>query len=229
MKKSVKILSAVMAVVLVFTCGVGATLAYLNAKAEAPVVNTFCAKNLVEKPEDFQLWEHNVKYDEKTAKHVFTDDKAEVKGVNYERVTPGEILPKDPFVRVKNVENAYLFIEVKNDLAPGMTYKMDSTWEAVKENGTQLVGENGGLIFVKKVSDPTMANDYVLAAREANVEYDILNPEHIEVANNFDPANATPEKQVALTVWGYLTQAANFDDYNASWAASPFYKAPATK
>ena len=222
MKKSVKILSALLALVLVFACGIGATLAYLK-KETAPVKNTFVAQDLVLKDSDFVLKEHKVVRDEKTGIHKFDDAMTEVNEVKYERVTPGETLPKDPFVRVKNVENAYLFIEVKDDLADGMSYTMDDSWKAVtsKETNKQLVGPQGGLMFVKELNAEGAKNVNVLPAlTEASPysTYKILAPEEIKVDGaTFKPETAAADKNVALSFWAYLTQADNFETYQDSW------------
>ena len=221
MKKSVKILSALLAVVLVFTCGVGATLAYLH-KETAEVKNTFSAKDLLEDPEDFQIWEHNVERNEANGEHKFVDPKEEVKQINYDRVTPGEVLPKDPFVRVKNIENAFLFVEIVNKLDAKMTYVVDESWVPVMKGEQQVLGDHGGLLYVKQVKAEGF-DPYVLPARTEKVEFNILKKgqEVITVAKDFDPAAIKAGTEVSLSFWGYLTQYdATLNTPVASWEAT---------
>ncbi len=220
MKISKKALALVVAMTLAIGCVTGGVLAWLTAQTES-VVNTFTAAKLIDDPKtDFVLKEHKVVRDGTTGTHVFDEAMTEVNAVTYERVVPGENLPKDPFVRVKNAENAYLFIEVKNELANGMTYTMDPSWKELMIDGQQATGKNGGLVFVKKVDAVDAKNEYVLPARDAAETFKILNPEKIVVDATFDPAAVNNDGSVKLSFWAYLAQADGFENYTAAWNAT---------
>ena len=211
MKKSTKIISGILSLALVFTCGIGATLAYLQ-KTAAPVTNTFVAKDLIDNENDFVLKEHEaVLQKDETYKLNETETTA-----NKYKVVPGATLPKDPFVRVKVQENAYLFVEVENKLATGMSYTVDTeNWEE-----TTLTGKHGGKVYVRLVNNAEAANEYVLepTVPAKEVTFKILAPETISVLPTFNPKDATGE--VALNFYGYLSQADGFSTPEASWAAT---------
>ena len=208
MKKSVKILSAVLAVVLVFSCGVGATLAYLQ-KTTGPVTNTFAAKDLITDPSDFVLKEHEVER-KADGTYGFTEAKKEVTENKYDRVVPGLKMPKDPFVRVKNLEDAYLFIEVCGTLPEGMTFTIDTT-EWIEMEGA--AAPNGGTVYVHKNGD----NDYILKALGDTAEpysFDLSTDNLVTVADNFEPT--AQGKTAELKFYAYLGQATGFT-YQESW------------
>ncbi len=107
MKK--KTLTVAIALVLVVALAVGATYAYLTAKTEA-VTNTFTVGKTIDDPEtNFILKEHKVAYDANTATYKYVDAEGnvttdsskyvEVAGNEYNEVTPGMTVAKDPFVQ----------------------------------------------------------------------------------------------------------------------------------
>ena len=109
MKK--KTLTVAIALVLVVALAVGATYAYLTAKTEA-VTNTFTVGKTIDDPEtNFILKEHKVAYDANTATYKYVDAEGnvttdsskyvEVAGNEYNEVTPGMTVAKDPFVQIK--------------------------------------------------------------------------------------------------------------------------------
>ena len=121
MKK--KTLTVAIALVLVVALAVGATYAYLTAKTEA-VTNTFTVGKTIDDPEtNFILKEHKVAYDANTATYKYVDAEGnvttdsskyvEVAGNEYNEVTPGMTVAKDPFVQIKKaVETpSYLFVK----------------------------------------------------------------------------------------------------------------------
>ena len=115
MKKSVKILCAVLALVLALGCGVGGTLAYL-AKKTAPVTNTFAYGNI-----DLTLVE--------THKDGFL-------------IVPGTDQDKDPIVTVlEGSEPCWLFVKVDAKDMEEVTYALtmdasESGW--TKGDGSKI-------------------------------------------------------------------------------------------
>lgn len=157
MKK--KTLTVAIALVLVVALAVGATYAYLTAKTEA-VTNTFTVGKTIDDPEtNFILKEHKVAYDANTATYKYVDAEGnvttdsskyvEVAGNEYNEVTPGMTVAKDPFVQIKKaVETpSYLFVEVYGNAA-GLNYKLNGDWEKV--TGLQKQLPNGGTLYVYK-------------------------------------------------------------------------------
>lgn len=157
MKK--KTLTIAIALVLVVALAVGATYAYLTAKTEA-VTNTFTVGKTIDDPEtNFILKEHKVAYDANTATYKYVDAEGnvttdsskyvEVAGNEYNEVTPGMTVAKDPFVQIKKaVETpSYLFVEVYGNAA-GLNYKLNGDWEEV--TGLQKQLPNGGTLYVYK-------------------------------------------------------------------------------
>ena len=106
MKK--KILVPIVAVVLVFCCAIGGTLAWLTDKT-APVVNTFTVGDV-----EIEL--------------------TETTGREYKMI-PGYTLKKDPAVTVTaDSEDCWLFVKVEesNNLDTFMTYAMAAGWTALE-------------------------------------------------------------------------------------------------
>ena len=208
MKKSVKILSAVMAVVLIFACGVGATLALLSHQTEE-VVNTFAANDIIEKG-TFILKEHP------SVKQSDGDYEVNVNGElttgNSYDVIPGTTLGKDPFVKATTKLDSYMFLEVTDKLAAGMSWAIDdSVWEeAVGVNGVP----EGSKLYVLKANilGKTDAN-HVLNA-DAH-EFNIIKNKVVTVGNDMDVSLLTASK--TLTFKAYLVQAAGVDGYAAAW------------
>ena len=212
MKKSVKILSAVMAVVLIFACGVGATLAYLQ-KTTGPVTNTFAAKDLITDPSDFVLKEHKVERKDNGV-YDYVSPKEEVDGNQYDRVVPGAELPKDPFVRVKNVEDAYLYIEVVGTLPEGMSFTINDTlWTKMPD----AKAEHNGVVYACKANKGGF-NEYVLPALLAKnptpYSFDLSATNIVTVSDTFEPGLAG--QNATLTFYAYLAQASNFT-YQSAW------------
>ena len=118
MKK--KTLTVAIALVLVVALAVGATYAYLTAKTET-VTNTFTVGKTIDDPEtNFILKEHKVAYDANTATYKYVDAEGnvttdsskyvEVAGNEYNEVTPGMTVAKDPFVQIKKAASTSLLL-----------------------------------------------------------------------------------------------------------------------
>ena len=101
---SSKMFVMMLALVLVFGCAVGGTIAWLTATT-GEVVNTFTYGDI-----KIDLFEHN--YDATTN----TLGSTEVKEVENYKIIPGKNLPKDPTVRVEaGSEACWLFVKVEAD------------------------------------------------------------------------------------------------------------------
>ena len=124
---SSKMFVMMLALVLVFGCAVGGTIAWLTATTDS-VTNTFTYGDI-----KIDLFEH--KYDATTNE---LDEKTEVKSVTDYKIIPGKNLPKDPTVRVKaGSEACWLFVKVEETgtfVANKVTYSVktgDDGWTAL--------------------------------------------------------------------------------------------------
>lgn len=222
MKKS---LAIVLAMLLVCVISVAGTLAYLQASS-GPVTNTFVVGNLFDddpavETDGFVLKEHNIVY---KGNGDYDLGSTEVTENNYDKLLPGVDVPKDPFVRVKELkEDAYVFIEVVNGLKGGLGATVDTeNWmPAVDAEGNALEGkngviyvykENGGKLLGKGVSDKTL--------EQCTYTVDILTGDKVTVPNTFNAAQDAGQ----IKFFGYIIQAGGFDNYAAAWEASGFGK-----
>lgn len=207
MKKTTKILSVVMAMVLCVAIGVGATLAWLTATTDT-VTNTFTEATLVEKKDDFVLREHHADPNENGNGYHLTDQ--EVTENSYV-VVPGVNLNKDPFVRVKPQENAWLFITVDKNLQTGMDFEMDPQWLPLMDaEHHQVKTQAGNPVYVLNKMLPKGVQENAL---------NIIKDKTVTVQNNF-----TYQKGVDCNIIfnAYLSQANNvkpLQAWNDSFAA----------
>lgn len=205
MKK--KTLTIAIALVLVVALAVGATWAYLTAKTEA-VTNTFTVGKILDNKASFTLNEHPLKNPNTTDGVYHLDMGADpVQAVTYSAVMPGVDLPKDPTVTIKAgalKADAYLFVVVDNQLAKGLSYKLDGAWKAIgsTEDGKTLLTLDAGKLT---------------AGNAAALTWKVLAGDKIEVAD----AELTNDLGT-LTFNAYLVQAGDFADAAAAWnAAAP--------
>lgn len=207
-KLSTKLVVLLLAVALLFGCGVGGTIAWLMT-ATAPVVNTFTVGNI------------NITLSETT-------------GENY-KLIPGSDIEKDPLVTVKaGSEDCYLFVKidetesVDSNITTGtasadtyITYGVRSDW---KKLGNENVNEN---VYWCKVDES--ANDqpfYVLSAGDGMANG------HIHVKDTVTKAMLESDvaSNLKLTFTAYAIQSANIEgnDEDAKAAAAWNYAKSAT-
>lgn len=130
---SSKLFVMMLALVLVFGCAVGGTIAWLTAKTD-PVVNTFTYGDI------------NIEL-------------TETKPANQQaKIIPGVDIEKDPKVTVKaNSEACWLFVEVKEEgtfVANKVTYSVDDGW-------TKLTGVTGvDNVYYREVSAATADTEF---------------------------------------------------------------------
>lgn len=140
---SSKLFVMMLALVLVFGCAVGGTVAWLVAKTE-PVVNTFTYGDI------------NITL-------------TETKPANQQaKIIPGVDIEKDPKVTVKaDSEACWLFVEVKEEgtfVANKVTYSVDDSW--TKGNGTDIPAN----VYYREVGAVTADTDfYVLKDNKVTV------------------------------------------------------------
>lgn len=132
MKKNVKkVILVVLAVVLVFGCGVGATLAWLIAQTNT-VTNTFAVGNIA-----IDLKE--------TVKDTQMSAKTEAVTNNNFKIVPGASQAKDPVVTVEaGSEKCYVYVCVENNLVVngktvGTLDINTSTWEVIGTRDNKTV------------------------------------------------------------------------------------------
>ena len=189
-----KLLAVVLAMVLVFGCAAGGTLAWLMAKTD-PVTNTFTVGDI-----NIDLKEHELLADGTLGTGLVTENS------NYKMV-PGNKLPKDPFVTVKtNSEACWLFIEVTKsaNFDTYMEFTMADGWIA-------LAGEPG--VYYREVGTNAADQDFaVLKGDTVTVKSEVTKAMMDALING----NSNP----TLTVTAYAIQKAGFEgDPAAAWKA----------
>lgn len=162
MKNTKRILLAAAAALLLVAVSVGGTLAWLTDSTET-VTNTFAPAGI-----DIDIFEH--KYDGSAL-----DNTEEVKQNNNYKLVPGNVLPKDPFVRVKaDSEPCYIFVKIEEtNIQNFVTYAVDDDkWTFV---------ETGVYMYKEKVATSSTNRDlYILKGNQVvvkeNVTYGDMHP-----------------------------------------------------
>lgn len=204
--KGFKVMSLVLAFVLVVGASVAGTLAWLTAKTPT-VTNTFTSAELFDNPDDqFTLWEHKAKDDDGDGVYTL-DTSSEVRSNSYS-ILPGVNIPKDPTVDVVGLEeHAYLYIKVTSTLPTGLRYTIDS------DNWTALSGYDGVYVY----SGSNAENNIVKATNAApeTFEATILTGNQIMVADNYSGTS----DGITLSFDAYMVQATgNGDSAADAWA-----------
>lgn len=204
--KGFKVMSLVLAFVLVVGASVAGTLAWLTAKTPT-VTNTFTSAELFDDPDkQFTLWEHKAKDD--NGDGVYTLDNSTKVTSNSYSILPGVNIPKNPTVDVEGLEeHAYLYIKVTSTLPTGLTYSIDSA------NWTALSGYNGVYVY----SGSNAENNIVKATNAAPQTFTatILTGNQIVVADNYSGTS----DDITLSFDAYMVQATgNGDSAADAWA-----------
>ena len=222
MKKFTKIMSLVLAMVLCVGIGVGATLAWLTDKT-TEVVNTFAPTKLIDPdpdPEDpdkkagFDIWEHSAVTNADGSTSLVKADSKKVedltKANTYERVQPGVDQQKDPFVRIKAQEDAYVYLEVVNNLPTSMHYTIDAAkWEQMTGKGP-----NGGDVY-KYIGTVGEVVGYITPAMGAQ-DINILDGMKVTVDPDFVAEDLTSTN--TLTFFAFAAQHAGQATAELAWA-----------
>ena len=203
MKKNVKkVILTVLAVVMVFGCGVGATLAWLQDTTE-PVVNTFTEGKV-----DIELYE--------------TKDGTKVM-VNSYKMVPGDVLSKDPTVEVLAVSEAcWLFVKIEeiNNIDTFLSYAIADGWTVL--NGSVDNAEN------TSAGDETIVVYRAVADTDADQPFAVLKDNQVTVNTSvdMDDMNALTEAtRPQLKFTAYAIQSANIKDTNNNGAADEAWAA----
>ena len=195
--KAFKVLSLVLAFVLVIGASVAGTLAWLTAQTPT-VTNTFTSAELFANPEnDFTLWEHEaVQKNDGT----YTLNSTKVFANTYE-LLPGVDIPKDPTVDVDNLkEYAYLYIKVSGlPMATGLTATIDTAkWTALGDKYPNVYVYMGEHANGQKVIEATETNPVTFTQT-------ILTDNKITVASTFDANKAGSLSELKFEA--YMVQA----------------------
>ena len=131
-----RMLTTVLALLLVVGLSVGGTLAWLTAQTE-DVTNTFTIGDI------------NIKLDESVLKNDNTLDttKPRVQGNDNYKIVPGGKSPKDPILTVESgSEKCYAYVCITNTMkleggtSPVVTHNLDTTkWTKVAESGDKVL------------------------------------------------------------------------------------------
>ena len=199
MKKNVKkVILTVLAVVLVFGCGVGVTLAWLQDTTE-PVVNTFTEGKV-----DIDLYE--------------TKDSTKVMANTYKMV-PGDVLAKDPTVEVlAGSEACWLFVKIEeiNNIDTFLSYAIADGWTVL--NGTVDNAEGDETIVVYRAVADTDADQPFAVLKDNQVT--------VNTSVDMDDMNALTEAtRPQLKFTAYAIQSANIKDTNNNGAADEAWAA----
>ena len=207
--KSFKVLSLVLAFVLVIGASVAGTLAWLQAKSNT-VSNTFTSAELFANPaSDFTLWEHKAEDTDGDGAYTLNAS-SEVTNNTYD-ILPGVNIPKNPTVDVVNLEeHAYLYIKVTNDTLTaidGLSYSIDTA------NWTALTGYDGVYVYSGRNAEGNIIKATDVAKKTFTAT--ILTNNQIVVADNY----AGTSDNISLSFEAYMVQATgNGDSAAAAWA-----------
>lgn len=199
MKKNVKkVILTVLAVVMVFGCGVGVTLAWLQDTTE-PVVNTFTEGKV-----DIDLYE--------------TKDSTKVMANTYKMV-PGDVLSKDPTVEVLAVSEAcWLFVKIEeiNNIDTFLSYAIADGWTVL--NGSVDNAEGDETIVIYRAVADTDADQPFAVLKDNQVT--------VNTSVDMDDMNAlTEDTRPQLKFTAYAIQSANVNDINNNGAADEAWAA----
>lgn len=203
--KGFKVMTLVLAFVLVVGASVAGTLAWLTAQT-ATVTNTFTSAELFSENGSFTLWEHKAKDDDGDGVYTL-DNSTEVTSNSYS-ILPGVNIPKNPTVDVVGLEeHAYLYIKVTSTLPTGLTYAIDST------NWTALSGYDGVYVYSGNNADSNIIKATNAAPKEFTAT--ILTDNQIVVAKDYSGTS----DDITLSFDAYMVQATgNGDSAAAAWA-----------
>lgn len=179
--------------------------AYLTNTDEVKAAFTIASDGLLENlSENFLLLEHKAIDSNKDASYELTDE--EVLSNDYV-VYPGVNIPKDPFVRIIDLQDtAYLYIEIVGE--NNEDFKWDVTNKWLK---TDLTGSRGGTIYV--YSDNGI-DAYVLSPEnETYFEAYILKDINESINGGIEISDNYTNNKILLKFYGYLAQEKGFDNY----------------
>lgn len=192
MKKTArKVLLMACSALLLVCLTVGATVAYLTA--QDTVTNTFTVGNIV-----MMMDETNI---DGNPTGVARD-----KDNTYNKIQPGDELPKDPIVWVKkDSEKAYVFIEITNELA-GIEAETNTIAAQIEENGWKELQTN---VYYKVVN----AAELAASTMEGYTDYVQLDTfTTVTISGDVNSATLQTYNNKTISVKAYAIQYASFED-----------------
>ena len=172
-----KIAAIVLAAVLVFGCGVGATLAWLMDTTPV-VTNTFTVGNI-----NIDLYEHTRDNDGNLTQ-------TETTSLEDYHILPGTTEKKDPTVEIlANSEDCYVFLQVKevnntvtgsNPVKKYITYTIDGTVWSPLMDGENQVSVNGNLVWYATTN---------YATQDTAKTYNVLTGQQVSYSNDLSKAD----------------------------------------
>ena len=184
---SSKMFVMMLALVLVFGCAVGGTIAWLVTKTD-PVVNTFTYGDI------------NIKLEETT-------------GNNY-KIIPGVNIHKDPKVTVEaDSEACWLFVKVEEEgeFAYSVTYKIANGWMQLVDNS----GKNVDGVYYREVSAKDAQEGVSYYVLKGNDTYPdgVISVDSLLTKTEVNNIKTQPK----LTFTAYAVQRDSLDDVNIAW------------
>ena len=185
---SSKLFVMMLALVLVFGCAVGGTIAWLTAET-TPVVNTFTYGDI------------NITL-------------AETVGPNF-KIVPGVNVKKDPKVTVeKDSEDCWLFVKVDEENWPTITEEGTTTRKVsygIADGWTPLTGVTG--VYYREVDSATTDTVYSVLKDDQVTVSDTLTK--LEIASLKDEDGNLPQPKLTFTA--YAVQKDGIDDAATAW------------
>lgn len=202
MKK--RTIALMMSVVMLLGVVVGGTIAWLTSKPD-PVVNTFVAGDIEIELDEAPLKEDGITID-KTATRV-------TKNEDY-KLIPGNILEKDPQVRVLDESEAcWLFIEVtkSSGFDNYMTFEIATGWTPLGDAYPGIYYREVAALYGEDTDETMESTD--------TAKYQVLKDDQVKV---IETLTKTQLEEIAsnptLTITAYAVQKANVDSATDAWS-----------
>ena len=212
----VRVLTLVLAFVLVMGASVAGTLAWLSATT-GPVVNTFASEELFADAENnFKLWENKAEDTDGDGCFTLTEEKVTT---NSYSILPGVNIPKNPTVEIVGLEEyAYLYIKVTGlPMATGLTATVDA------DNWTELGAAYPGVyVYIGEKADSATKVIKATDSNKVTFNATILTDNQVVV----DAAYTGAADDISLSFDAYMVQATG-NGANAAEAWANTYGAPA--
>ena len=198
--KMKKIVATGSALALTAAVAVGGTLAWLQ-NSTGPVTNTFTYSN--DSNITLDLFEHDAEGEE-------------VKEQTYP-IVPGATVDKDPTLRLSTTTDSYLYFEIKDGLNAALKgvadYTITSDWTKLMDGDDQVVGPNGGLVYVYN-------NGTATTTVEKNIFPEVTFDSSVMTNENTATLDGT-----TITLYGYAVQEDAGETALAAWNTANFQAA----
>lgn len=207
MKK--RTLALLMAVVMLFGVTVGGTIAWLTDTV-SPVVNTFVVGNI-----NIELDEAPLNADGKTINKTLERVNT---NANY-KLIPGNILQKDPEVRVLDESEAcWLFIKIEESegFSNYMRYQIASDWIPLNDVDNNNIADDG--VYYREVASLVDKDNNTSVEVENANKYPVLKDNQVTVDENLTKQQLEAiATNPSLTITAYAVQKDNVASAAAAW------------